>query len=92
MAWSETTQKQFMPHQRREGGYGTFSATSATLNVYTFMSKIHSIRVGYRTSGNSCAYDLPLTASATITTGYFVVTRPSVCGGASTIWYEITGQ
>jgi len=92
MAWSDTTQKRFMPMQRREGGYGTFSATSATLNVYTFMSKIHSIKVGYRTSGNSCCYDVPLTASETITSGYFIVTRPSTTGGASTIWYEIIGQ
>jgi len=93
MAWSDTNQKRLMPNVRREAGYATFSATSATLNVYTLtLSKIYAIKVGYRTSGNSCCYDEPLTASETITAGYFVVTRPSTAGGASTIWYEIVGQ
>ena len=92
MPWSESTQNRFMQNQKREGGYATFAATSTTVNIYTWASKIHAIKVGYRTSGNSCIYDVPLTASETISSGYFVVTRPESCGGASTIWYEIVGQ
>ena len=92
MAWSDSTQKVVFPVQRRECGYGTFSATGTTLNIYTFLSNIHSILVGYRSSGNSCIVDEPLTASETITTGYFVVTRPSSCGAASTVWYMVIGE
>ena len=92
MAWSNTTQNQFFPMQRREGGYVAFGSDSTTVNVYTWMTKIHTIKLTYKASGNSCLFDEPLTAAATVSSGYFVVTRPSTCGGASSIWYEIVGE
>ncbi len=92
MAWSDSTQKRLPPMMRREGGYVTFGATSLTVNIYTFISKINHILHNYRSSGNSCVFDSPLTASATKTQGYFVLTRPSTGGGASTVWYEVIGQ
>ena len=91
MAWSNSTQQQFMPMQRREGCYVTFGSTSETVNIYCWMTKIDTIQITTRASGNGL-YDEPLTASATITNGYFVVTRPSSVGGGTSIWYEIVGE
>ncbi len=99
MSWSNTTPQQFMPMQRREGGYVAFAytgtlATDITVNVYTWMTKIHSVKLTHKASGNSYMniFDTPLVATSTISGGYFTVTRPGNCGKAQSFWYEIIGE